>query len=173
MFEHMDISESICEGAVEPSYKETNRTDATRDGHSRLKRGEPALSNTYSDMSESAGKRRKIYVDYPKGKYKPTCLIHGPRNSSDECKVLGDCGSKYVKSRPTKDRRQNTAPRKKFNRQQENNAIVNSTMDEILLQKNQKVNNEKEAHENVESDFDESELYQIDNMSLDDTKKLE
>ena len=33
---------------------------------------------------------------------------------------------------------------------------------------------DKGAHENIESYFDESELYQIKNMSLDDTKeKLE
>ena len=32
----------------------------------------------------------------------------------------------------------------------------------------------KESHENVESDFDEKEMYHIDNMSLEDTKdKLE
>ena len=47
-------------------------------------------------------------------------------------------------------------------------------MYEILVHKNQKVNAEKEVHENIESDFDESELHQINNMSLDDKKeKLE
>ena len=29
---------------------------------------------------------------------------------------------------------------------------------------------EEEAHENIEYDFDENELYQIENMSLEDTK---
>ena len=33
-----------------------------------------------------------------------------------------------------------------------------------------KLRNEKEAHENFGSDFDENRLYHIDNMSLDDTK---
>ena len=42
-------------------------------------------------------------------------------------KVLGDFGSKYIKIRPTKDRRNDPVPRNKFNRKQENNAIVNST----------------------------------------------
>ena len=47
-------------------------------------------------------------------------------------------------------------------------------MDGILLQENQKVSAEKESHGNIESGFDESKLYQVDNMSLEDTKeKLE
>ena len=94
------------------------------------------MSNTYSKVSESAGKRTKRYIFYPEGKYKTTCLIHGPGNSSDKCKVLGDLGSKYVKSRPTKDREHNPIPRNKFNRQKDNNAVVNSEVDEILLQEN-------------------------------------
>ena len=44
-------------------------------------------------------------------------------------------------------------------------------MDEILLQENQKVCAEKESHENVKSYFDENELYKIDNVILNDTKK--
>ena len=124
-------------------------------------------------MSESAGKRRKRYVDYLEGKSKPTCLIHGSGNSSYECNILGDFDSKYVKSRPNKDHGHDNVPRKQFNRQQENNSIINSKGDEIILHKNQKVSAEKKAHENVESDFDDNQLYQINNTSLDDTKKLE
>ena len=77
-------------------------SDAKHDGHIRLKRGEGAYSNTYSKTSESSGKLSKIYVDYPKGKYKHTGLIHGPVHSSYEYKVLGDFGSKYAKRRPTR-----------------------------------------------------------------------
>ena len=44
-------------------------------------------------------------------------------------------------------------------------------MAEILLHENKKVSAERESHENVESDFDESELYLINNMSLDETKE--
>ena len=55
--------------------------------HSRKVRRESASLNTYSDMSESAGKRKKKYVDCPKDISKLTCIIHGPGNSSDECKV--------------------------------------------------------------------------------------
>ena len=39
----------------------------------------------------------------------------------------------YAKSRPTKDHGNDPVNRKKFNRQQENNSIVNSSVDEILL----------------------------------------
>ena len=121
-------------------------------------------------MSEIFGKRRKIYVDQPTGNSKPTCLIHGPGHSPDECKVLGDFGSKYAKSRPTKDRENDTTNKKKFNSQQGNNGIVNSSVEEILLHESQKLSADKVSHENIEPDFDESELYQIYNMSLDDTK---
>ena len=60
--------------------------------------------------------------------------------------------------------------RKKFNRQKENNAIFNGAVYEILLHENQKVSATKEAPGNVEYDFDDNKLYQIENMSLEDTK---
>ena len=42
------------------------------------------------------------------------------------------------------------------------------------MQGNRKVSIGRESNENIESDFDENEMYQIDNMSIDDTKeKLE
>ena len=66
-------------------------------------------------MSKSSGERRKIYVDYQKGRSKTTCLVHGFGHLSVEWKVLGDFGSKYAKSRPTKDNRHDPANRKKFN----------------------------------------------------------
>ena len=56
----------------------TTREDANHAGRKRLKRGEAASSNNHPKTSESSDKRRKIYVDYPKGKYKATCIIHGP-----------------------------------------------------------------------------------------------
>ena len=44
-------------------------------------------------------------------------------------------------------------------------------MDEILLHENKKVITAKEAPENIQSDFDENNLYQIENMSLEDTNE--
>ena len=59
----------------------------------------------------------------------------------------------------------------KFNRKQDNNAIVKQAYDEILLQKNNKVSAQEESHQNIESDFGENNLYQIGNMSLDNNKE--
>ena len=44
MFERMEIAKSIYEGVIEPYYKKHTREDANRDGHSRKKIGEAALS---------------------------------------------------------------------------------------------------------------------------------
>ena len=44
-------------------------------------------------------------------------------------------------------------------------------MNEIFTQENQNVSAEKESHENIESDFYESKLYQMYNMDLDDTNE--
>ena len=100
--------------------------------------------------------------------------MHGPGNSSGECKVLGDFDYKYAKSRSTKYHGENLTNINKIKRQQENNAIVNSAMYEILLEEKQKLSAKKGSYENIESDIDGNELYQIDNISLEDTKvKLE
>ena len=72
---------------------------------------------------------------------------------------------------PTNYRGNDTTDGNTFNRQQENNAIVNSEFDEIFLKETQKVSAEKGSHESIESHFDDRELYQIDNMSLEDTKE--
>ena len=84
---------------------------------------------------------------------------------------MGDFGSKYSKIRPTKDRRHDPMTRKEFNIQQDNNDIVNHAEDKILLQENNKVSAEEEAHENIESELDEDDLYNIDKMSLDEKNK--
>ena len=83
---------------------------------------------------------------------------------------MGEFGSKHSKSRPTKDSGHDTATRKKFNRQKENSDIVNNALDEILLQENNKVSNEYEAHKNIESDIYENDLYHIENRSLDNKR---
>ena len=69
-------------------------------------------------MGESSDNNIKQYVDCPLGESK-TCLIHGPGNYSDECKVLGDFGAKYPKGKPTKYHGNIHLPRKEFKRQQE------------------------------------------------------
>ena len=84
-------------------------------------------------MSEIAGKRRKSYIDHLKDKSKLICLIHGPGNSSDKCKILGEFGTKYDNIRPTKVHRQAPATNNVFGRHQEKNDIVQHAVDEIIL----------------------------------------
>ena len=43
-------------------------------------------------------------------------------------------------------------------------------MDELLLHENETLSAAKESHYNVKSDFDENEIYHIENTSLEDTK---
>ena len=73
--------------------------------------GETASYNTYSNMSDSTNKRRKIYVNHPQDISKPTCLIYDPGHLSDNFKVLRDFFSNYDKSRPTEDRGNDLANR--------------------------------------------------------------
>ena len=144
MFEQMDISESIYEGVVEPSYKNATLSDANHASNSRKKREEDASSKTQSAMGERDGKLRKQYSDFPSGESK-TCLIHDPSHSSDEWKFLGYFGDKHSNGKPTKNRGNNPEPSKKTNKQQENNSIVNNVADEILLYETKRLITEREA----------------------------
>ena len=65
-------------------------------------------------------------------------------------------------------------PRENFNRHMSNNAIINNVVDEILLNETQKVSAAREAPEFFDSDCDEKNLYQVEKISLEETKgKLE
>ena len=94
------------------------------------------MSTNYYDMSERSGKCRKRYVDHTKDRSKLTCLIHGPGNSSYECKVLGDFGSEYSKSRSTRSHCLEPTTKRKFGIHQDTNSIVQHAFDEIILQEN-------------------------------------
>ena len=122
-------------------------------------------------MSKSYGKRIKRYVDHPKGISKLSFLIHVLENSSEECEILGDYGSKYYKIRPTKYYGHETAAKNKFIRQKDYNAIVQYEIDEIILQENNKLSAEYEAQEKINHEIDENDLYEIDTMSLDEYKE--
>ena len=89
-------------------------------------------------MSDSAGKIRKSYVDHPKDRSKLTCIIHGPGNSSNECKVLRNFGSEYSKIMSTKDRGKDHSNTKKCSKKKERNDIVQHEVDDIILQYNSK-----------------------------------
>ena len=49
--------------------------------------------------------------------------------------------------------------------------VVNHAVDEIIPKENNKVSAKTEAHENIESEIYDNDLYQIDNMSFDDMKE--
>ena len=117
-------------------------------------------------MSESNGNPRKSYVYHPNYIFNHTCLTHSPGHSSDECKVLGDFGSKYSIIMHAEDRGHDPITKNKFNRQQQNNDIVNHALAYIILKDNNTLSAAAEAHENIDSKIDENDLYQIDNMSL-------
>ena len=121
-------------------------------------------------MSEISGKRRKRYVDNLKDRSKLTCLVHGPGNSSDGCKVLGDFGYKYSERIPTKYHGHEPTTNKQFDINQENNHIVWHTVDEIILNENKTLRAEAEAQENIDSEIYKKDLYGIYNMSLDQNK---
>ena len=171
MFEQMEISESIYEGVVKKYYKKSTRTDARCAGHSINKKEEDTQLQKYYTMRGSVGKHRKRYVDCPAGESK-ICFIHGLGHSSDGCKVLGEFGTKYAKSESTKDHSNHLVPRNYFNRQQESNAIANNVVDDILLHETQKVSAAKEASEFLDYDCDENCLYQVERMSLEETKEI-
>ena len=69
MLERMKIAESIHEGVVEPSYKKPTREDANRDGHSRKKIGESALSWTPPRRVRVLKSAEKVCI-YPDRKIK-------------------------------------------------------------------------------------------------------
>ena len=70
-------------------------------------------------MSESLVNIRKRHIHYPKDRSKLTRIIHGPGHSSYECKVLGDFGSKYYKSSPTKDHGHEPTTKKKIQKERD------------------------------------------------------
>ena len=52
--------------------------------------------------------------------------------------------------------------------------IVNNAVDELLLAENQKLSSAREASEFLDYDYDENDVYQFDEMSLEETReKLE
>ena len=62
---------------------------------------------------------------------------------------------------------------KGFRKKQENNAIINKVMDDILLNEQRIVSTvNHEATGFLENDDDENDLYQVENMSIDETKEF-
>ena len=98
-------------------------------------------------------------------------MIHCLGKSSDECKVLGECGTKYSVSHPTKDQGKNPIHKKGSQKKQDIRNIINNIVDELHMVKSQKVSAvNHDAPEFLESAYDANDLYQVENMSLVETK---
>ena len=78
---------------------------------------------------------------------------------------MGEFGSKYSKISPTKDRGNDPLTKNKFNRNQENNDIVNHALDDIIPQEAL-----RKKLKTIDSEINDNNLYQIDNISLDEKK---
>ena len=98
-------------------------------------------------------------------------MIHGAGNCYDEYKVLDEFGTKYDAAQTSKDHGSDPIPRKRLWKKQENHTIINNVVDELRMIESKKasaVNNE--TQDVFESDYDENGLYQVENMSIDETK---
>ena len=94
-----------------------------------------------------------MYEDHTKDNSKRTCLIHGPGNSSDECKVLGDLGTKYSEIRLIKARE---------------NEMIRHAADQIVLQEKEKLGVKDETYDNIDDEVDKDELYNLDRIIIDE-----
>ena len=98
----MEVSKKVYEGGT-PS-KISARSEVNRDGHVRKRNiGEASSSNNPEKVC--AGKRKTKNVGHPSDApigAKTTCLLHGPRHSSEEYKVLKFYSEKYAAQRPHK-----------------------------------------------------------------------
>ena len=85
-------------------------------------------------MGKRACKRKKGYVDLPRDISKPTSLINGPGNLSDECKVLNYFVTKYARFRTFKEDRKEHTSYKICGKKQDINDIVQQAVNDIILQ---------------------------------------
>ena len=70
---------------------------------------------TTNPETGGAGKRKKINAVHPSDR--PTrgkkCLLHGPGNSTEECKVLMDYSTKYAVQRPHREEARSSGNKKR------------------------------------------------------------
>ena len=97
----MEVAEKIYK--VGQTTKHLHRSDTNCASHGRKLKGGEAASPTNTEKGRT-GKRKTINAGDPSyrttgGK---TCLLHGPGNSTEECKVLKDYFKKYAAQRPHK-----------------------------------------------------------------------
>ena len=104
MFERMEITEQVYKGGT-PS-KTTTREDPNRSSHGRkCKGGEAALStNPEKGRADKSKKKDAGHMsDRPTGEN--IFLVHGPRHSTDDCKLLKEYSNNYAVQRDHKESR--------------------------------------------------------------------
>ena len=99
----MENAEKDYKGAVEPSYKnllEQMLTVLATAG--KWEENPPDQKITPRQVNALKYYIKGMYI-IVRGWSKLTCLIHGPGDSSDECRVLNDFGCNYTNVRPFKE----------------------------------------------------------------------
>ena len=102
MFERMEVAEQVYEEVT--TSKIPTREEANRDGNVRKQKGGESASTTNPEKG-CAGKRKKKDAGHPSDALigaKKTCLLLGPRHSSEESKVLKVYSEKYAVQQPHK-----------------------------------------------------------------------
>ena len=75
------------------------------------------------------------------------------------------------KDRPSTERRQEPALKKKFGNKKGNNTITQHAVDDIILQEKEKVGVKDETYENIDDVVDKYYIYELDKFILDEKKR--
>ena len=103
IFERMEISEQVYVGGN--TSKNTNRVEADHTSHGR-KRKVLETASLANPKKGRDGKCKKNHAGHPSDRMTgaKTCLVHGLRHSTKECKLLKEWSKKYYVQRPHKDK---------------------------------------------------------------------
>ena len=99
-------------------------------------------------------------------------MIHGLVHYSDECMFFDEFGAKYAAYYHTKNHGSNPISKRGFQIKQANHTIIENMVDEIHMVESKNVSAvNHDAPEFLETQYDENNLYQVENMSLDETEE--
>ena len=172
MLKHMEIAEQVYKG-VTPS-KTTTRAYAKSSNRGRkCKGGEDAYPT--NPRKGRAGKFKKNYAGHSSDQTTgdKICLVHFPRHSTEECKVLKEYTKKYAVRKPYKDKEAYCGGNKNSGKivkldgeTQEVNTMV---YHDAPIPRKKKGKNKKKKHKSDQANSDPSEdwsTYGIDHMNL-------
>ena len=85
---------------------------------------------------------------------------------------MGEFGTNYAAAQLTKNHGSNPIPKKVYKKKQGKQSIIDNVVDELHMVESRKVIAiDHEAPEFLKSDYDTNDLYQVENISLDETKE--